>query len=362
MSRDVASRDNNRNPAVDKDAFKLRVKNFEAQINQQASEIGKALQGTGQTAEKFARVIQTTVLRDPKLLAADRSSLWLAAFQAATDGLLPDGREAALVRFWSKEKGCEVVQYFPMVFGIIKRIRNAGEVSALVARTVFAGDHFRYWIDDSGEHVEYEAGADQDRKVMTRVFAMAKMTDGSIMAEVMTPEEVQSVRNISRSKDKGPWVEWFDQMAQKTVLRRLAKRLPMQSGLDDLLRRDDHLYDLKPTGSATMGQPAGPKSIAGRLDALAELPAPDHSTSPSSSERHERREESAEGPEESSSNDTGPSAETLANAEKRGAEDCEKGVPKRGVPAEFKGEDRAAERDAWLKGWKAADDAAGGDA
>src|SRR3990167_4436107 len=50
-------------------------------------------------AERFLRVLLTGVQQSPEIIQADRQSLFAAAMRAAQDGLLPDGREAALVVF-----------------------------------------------------------------------------------------------------------------------------------------------------------------------------------------------------------------------------------------------------------------------
>ncbi|TGT78941.1 recombinase RecT, partial [bacterium M00.F.Ca.ET.157.01.1.1] len=59
----------------------------------------------------------------------------------------------------------------------------------------------------------------------------------------------------------------------KTVARRHSKVLPMSTDLDDLIRRDDELYDMK--GAQEEAAKDKPRSLAGRLDALAnqEMPA-----------------------------------------------------------------------------------------
>lgn len=59
----------------------------------------------------------------------------------------------------------------------------------------------------------------------------------------MSLGEIEKVRKVSRAATNGPWVEWWEEMARKTVLRRLSKRLPMSTDVDDLIRRDDDLYD-----------------------------------------------------------------------------------------------------------------------
>src|SRR5690349_12093399 len=49
--------------------------------------------------ERFKRVILTALNLNPDLVGADRRSLFNAAQKAAQDGLVPDGREGALVIF-----------------------------------------------------------------------------------------------------------------------------------------------------------------------------------------------------------------------------------------------------------------------
>ena len=45
----------------------------------------------------------------------------------------------------------------------------------------------------------------------------------------MTVQEVEAIRNRSKASEFGPWVTDFEEMAKKTVLRRLLKRLPLSS-------------------------------------------------------------------------------------------------------------------------------------
>lgn len=201
--------------------------------------------------ERFMRVVLTAVNGNPDLLNADRQSLFEAAMKAAQDGLLPDGREGALVVYNTKvpgkdgqrDKWIKKVQWMPMVAGILKKARNSGEISLITAGCVWGGDKFRYWIDDEGEHLFYEPSDKQDFNIFVAAFAMAKLKDGTVYALRVTPADVEKMRNASKAKDGPAWKNWFDQMAQKGAIRRLSKRLPMSSDLDDLIRRDDELYD-----------------------------------------------------------------------------------------------------------------------
>ncbi len=187
--------------------------------------------------ERFERVALTAVNSSPDLLKADRTSLFAACVKAAQVGLLPDGREAALVTFGGK------VQFMPMVAGIMKLVRNSGELLSMSTACVRTCDQFEHWTDEEGEHFKHVPNYDQQGDVRL-VYAFAKTKDGGRYLEVMSMEQVNMVRAVSRSKDSGPWKSWPDEMARKTVFRRLSKRLPMSTDLDDALRADDELYDL----------------------------------------------------------------------------------------------------------------------
>jgi len=215
------------------------------------------------TPDKFMRVVLTAISQNPDLYRADRRSLFTACVKAAQDGLLPDGREAALVIFNTKEKFTDEhdkkqerwikkVQYMPMVYGILKKVRNSGELLSIVANVVFEQDTFRYWVDDVGEHVTHEPNVlAPDRGKLIAGYAIAKTKDGGIYIEVMSRGQIEQVRAVSKAKDDGPWVAWYDEMARKTIIRRLSKRLPMSTDIERVIRRDDEMYDLSRQATTT---------------------------------------------------------------------------------------------------------------
>src|SRR5690606_23274926 len=135
----------------------------------------------------------------------------------------------------------KIVQYMPMIGGILKKIRNSGELLTIAAHVVYERDQFEYALGDD-ERIEHRPYLGDDRGKPIAVYAVAKTKDGGVYREVMTVGEVEAVRAVSRAKDKGPWIDWWTEMARKTVLRRLSKRLPMSTDLEELMRRDDDLY------------------------------------------------------------------------------------------------------------------------
>src|SRR4051812_26804943 len=54
--------------------------------------------------ERFVRVAMTAVIQNPDFLKMDRKLLIQELMKCATDGLIPDGREAAIIPFKGKPK------------------------------------------------------------------------------------------------------------------------------------------------------------------------------------------------------------------------------------------------------------------
>lgn len=228
------------------------------------------------TADKFMRVVLTAIAGNPDLRDANRASLLTSCVKAATDGLVPDGREAALVIFNTKVgRGYEKrVQYMPMVAGILKKVRNSGELESLTCNVVYERDEFDFWVDDAGEHVLHKPLISDERGPFRCVYAIAKTTGGGTYSEVMTPGQVNQVREVSKAKDSGPWVSWYDEMARKTCIRRLAKRLPMSTDLEGTITADDDMYELNAGGADEPQAGTGNRLARAALGVIPETPPP----------------------------------------------------------------------------------------
>jgi recombination protein RecT len=214
--------------------------------------------------ERFARVVMTALQNNPDLVRkCDRRSLWNSAMRAAQDGLLPDGREGAIVAYGSQ------AQWMPMIAGIRKKVRNSGEIATWDAQVVRAKDIFKYQLGDD-PFIQHEPSLDADPGAVVAAYSIAVLKSGEKSREVMSVAAIEKVRGRSKAKNNGPWVSDYEEMCRKTVARRHSKLLPMSTDLDDLIRRDDDLYDIK--GAGDEAQPERKKTIAGRLDALAALP------------------------------------------------------------------------------------------
>lgn len=219
--------------------------------------------------KKFIRVTMTAVQTTPALLDADRRTLFAAATRAAQMGLLPDGREGAIVTF----KGA--CQFMPMVAGVMKLVRNSGEISTWSVQAVYENDEFDFELGDNERILHKPKRAERGRLIAA--YSIVKMKDGEVSREVMGVDEIEAVRKRSRSGGSGPWVTDFPEMAKKTVVRRHSKRLPMSTDIDGLMREDDDLF-MPPEPPAAAPEPAPattPRTRPSRLDKVAaQAPAP----------------------------------------------------------------------------------------
>ena len=205
------------------------------------------------SVEKFVRVTLTAVQTNPALLDADRRTLFGAATKAAQMGLLPDGREGAIVTFGNQ------AQWMPMVAGIMKLVRNSGEISTWSVQAVYENDQFDFCLGDE-EHITHKPAL-SNRGQLIAVYSIVSMKDGEKSREVMSVEDVNAIRARSRSGKSGPWVSDFAEMAKKTVVRRHSKRLPLSTDIDGVMQADDELF-MPPAQEATQTAQAQPETTS----------------------------------------------------------------------------------------------------
>lgn len=220
-------------------------------------------------AERFMRVVITAVQNNPDLLKCSRQSLFNACMRAAQDGLLPDGREGAIVPY-ETDHGW-TAQWLPMIGGLRKKARNSGELSDWMAEVVHEGDEFEYQKGDNPFIFHRPAKTGGRTRKVTHAYSIAVFKDGTKSREVMNIDEIEEVRKKYSRSRKGPWNDpiTYPEMCRKTVARLHSKALPMSSDLDTVLRRDDELYDFAGAREQAKDSAIGRPATAAALDYFA---------------------------------------------------------------------------------------------
>jgi recombination protein RecT len=200
------------------------------------------------TPDRFVRVALTAMMRTPKLMGCSQESLFSCLLSLSQMGLEPDGRRAHLIPFEDRKRGTTVCTLIVDYKGLAELIMRSGEVSYLHADIVCENDEFDV---DMGQIFHHRVDYRKPRGKAYAAYATAKMRDGTTKSEVMTRDEVESIRGRSRAGQSGPWVTDWNEMAKKTVFRRLSKWLPLSPELRDRIEADD---ELQPVGAITAPQ------------------------------------------------------------------------------------------------------------
>ena len=194
-------------------------------------------------AERLLKVAQIAATTTPALAKCDVSSLVGAIGQCAQMGLEPNTvlGHAYLVPFNTKRKDAEgnerwvnSVQVIIGYKGLIDLARRSGQIVSIAAHEVCTNDKFElvYGLDEKLNHTP----ALGDRGEIIGFYAVAKLKDGGHCFEFMSASQINEIRDASqgyqqavkfKKQDNHPWEAHFTEMGRKTVIRRLAKYLPL---------------------------------------------------------------------------------------------------------------------------------------
>lgn len=199
------------------------------------------------TPERLLRIATTSIRTNPKLKVCTPESLLGAVMQCAQLGLEPSILgHAYLVPFKNAVKdysgkkigSVDECQFQIGYKGLIELARRTGQISSIMAQAVYEKDHFEYeyGIDEKLKHVP----ADGDRGPVVRYYAYAKFKDGGYSFLVMSKSDIAAHRDkFSKAKTYGPWVDHFDEMAKKTVLKALMKYMPISVEFQRAVDQDE---------------------------------------------------------------------------------------------------------------------------
>ncbi|MEE9356462.1 MAG: recombinase RecT [Methylococcaceae bacterium] len=212
-----------------------KVNTIKDLLDQSKGELAKALP-KHLTVDKLLRVALTTIRTNEALLMCNPLSLVGAIMQAAQLGLVPDGilGQAYLIPYKGQ------AQFQVGYKGLIALAMRSGEVKSISAHVVFEKDlfDFEYGINEKLKHIPSEK---EERGGMRCVYAIAHFKGGGYAFDVMTKKEVAKTRASSKCPNSPAWKEWEEEMWRKTVVKRLAKYLPLSTDFQQAAATDDYI-------------------------------------------------------------------------------------------------------------------------
>lgn len=175
----------------------------------------------GKRSSQFMTSITSVVSNNALLQKADVNSIIMGSAVAASMDLPLNANlgYAALVPFNSKD-GC-FAQLQVMVKGWTELFLRSGQCQAIICETVYEGQLVKK-NKFTGEYV-----FDEDAKTSDKIvgfMAYFRLTNGFEKYEYMTIEEIKAhAQKFSQTfrRGSGIWKDHFEEMAKKTVLKRL---------------------------------------------------------------------------------------------------------------------------------------------
>lgn len=184
------------------------------------------------TPERMTRVALTCIRQNKALQKADPVSLIGAIVVAAQLGLEPGiAGHAYLVPYGNQ------VTLIPGYRGLIELALRSGRIRSIEAHVVKANDEFRFSLGLTPELHHVPTGGDRGPTVAA--WALARFADGGVQFDVMRVQDINAIRGRSKAGGSGPWVSDYDEMAKKTVTRRLCKYLPVSIELQTAISMDE---------------------------------------------------------------------------------------------------------------------------
>lgn len=174
--------------------------------------------------ERLITIANAALTRTPKLQECTSTSVLLGIMRGAELGLeVGNGlNHASLVPFFNGKTNRMEATFIPGYKGLMLLASNYENI-LFDAQAVFSNDTFEVHTGTRREIV-HRPTLRTDRGELVAVYAIAFFPDGRYIFDLMTTDEVDSIRARAKSKDSGPWVTDYNAMALKTVIRRLCWR------------------------------------------------------------------------------------------------------------------------------------------
>src|SRR5690625_134111 len=236
MKQQMAKTDNKGGAPTQKD----KPKTIEDYLKQLAPAMQEALP-KHLDVDRLMRLTMTTIRTTPELRQADVGSLLGGVMQAAQLGLEPGLLgQCYLLPFKNNRKGITEVQFIVGYKGMIDLARRSGHIESIYAHAVYENDDFEYelGLNPTLKHIPT---MDADKGEYIGSYAVAHFKDGGYQMEFMPKAEIEKRRLSSpggRSK-YSPWNNYYEEMANKTVIRHMWKYLPISVELQHQVAHDE---------------------------------------------------------------------------------------------------------------------------
>lgn len=196
------------------------------------------------TPERFTRITLSALSNNPQLQKCDVKSFLGAMLNAAQLGLEPNTPlgQAYLIPYG---KECQFQIGYK---GLIDLAYRTGQIKTIQAHIVYANDEFdfEYGLDSKLKHKPTTG----EKGKPIYVYALFKLQNGGEAFEVMSWEEAikhAEKHSPSYNAKSSPWKTHPEEMAKKTVLKRVLKYAPLSSEFIRAASTDEQSFEFDAT-------------------------------------------------------------------------------------------------------------------
>lgn len=254
-------------------------------LSEQREQLSKALP-KHITVDRMLRTVFTAIRTTPKLQECTRDSQLASVFLAGQLGLEPGPLgHSYLVPYRNNKTGTTECQFLVGYKGLVDLMYRSGQVKSISVHEVCENDRFewQYGVDENLVHQPVLSG----RGTVKCYYGVVRLKDGGFNLLVMSREDIENIRKRSRAATSGPWVTDYDAMARKTVLRQMARWLPLSVEVAQAIAHDEGTHhtvsadvlDETPTYDTTADEGPAEETPPVNEDSEPEEPAPARSLS-----------------------------------------------------------------------------------
>ncbi|MGL5330176.1 MAG: recombinase RecT [Peptostreptococcaceae bacterium] len=213
-------------------------KGMKQMLTKMAKEIESALPSMV-SSERFQRVALTAFSNNPKLQVCEPISFIAAMMESAQLGLEPNTPlgQAYLIPY--KVKGVDKVQFQIGYKGLLELAQRSGKIKTLYAHEVRENDEFDidYGLEQTLTHKPLMKGHRGD---VIGYYAVYHLDNGGHSFIFQTKGEIlEHAKAKSKTFQYGPWQTDFDEMAKKTVIKKLLKYAPLSIEMQRAVTGDE---------------------------------------------------------------------------------------------------------------------------
>lgn len=184
------------------------------------------------TPERFTRMALNALSNTPKLAECSQMSFIAALMNSAQLGLEPNTPlgQCYLIPFKNNKTKQLECQFQIGYKGMIDLVYRNDSVQTIQAQTVYANDEFQYELGLNPKL--HHKPVINDRGEPALFYAYFKLENGGFGFEVMSKDDIIEYANKYSqgiNSSYSPWKNNFEDMAKKTVIKRVLKYAPLKA-------------------------------------------------------------------------------------------------------------------------------------